>query len=227
MTLGILVPSRGRPENLARFINAVRDTAEDYRIYVRLDYDDPALGDYLNLPELTHLKVLTVQGRRSRFGPSLNELARYAVDDGMDFIGMFADDVVPITPRWDIRLMAALDDVEGLGVAYGDDGLRDKHAPDLPTHYITQAEVYQRLGYLAPMGIQHLFLDNVARDIGRRLGNLVYVPVQIKHMHPWAEGEQLHDQTYAEGGRNAEIRKSDRKAYIKWTARFDWKRSLQ
>jgi len=138
---------------------------------------------------------------------------------------MFGDDVLPVSHGWDTALVEALGD--DLGVAYGDDGLRDKHAPDLPTHYVTQTEVYRRLGYLAPPTIRHLFLDNVARDVGRYLKNLVYVPVLIEHRHPWAKGEQINDATYREGGRNPSIRKADRMAYVRWTQDHEWKNRLR
>jgi hypothetical protein len=138
---------------------------------------------------------------------------------------MFGDDVLFVSHGWDRALVTELG--EDLGVAYGNDGLRDKHDPDLPTHYITQTEVYRRLGYLAPPDIRHLFLDNVARDVGRYLKNLVYVPVRIQHLHPWAEGEHLHDDTYGEGGRNPDTRRMDRMAYIRWTQDPEWKRRLR
>lgn len=67
----------------------------------------------------------------------------------------------------------------------------------------------------------------MARDIGRYLGNFVFVPVKIQHLHPWAEGEQIHDTTYAEGGRNPDLRHADRMAYIRWGQNRDWKRRLK
>ena len=228
MTLGILLPTRGRPQNLDRFINATVKTAVSWRLYVRLDFDDPELDGYERVLEKWSDiadKITVARGDRIRFGPSLNELAMYAEVDGMSHLGMFGDDVVPIDNEWDEALIEALGD--DLGVAYGDDGLRNKHAPDLPTHYVTQTEVYRRLGYLSPPRISHLFLDNVARDIGQHLKNFVYVPVRIRHLHPWAEGEHLHDTTYAEGGRNAEIKMHDRKAYLDWSGSRDWKRRLR
>jgi hypothetical protein len=227
VTLGILLPTRGRPENLRRFIAAVGETADDWHIYVRLDDDDPREEEYIDVLDECGWDgyVSAFYGERIGFGASLNELAAYADRDGTEHLGMFGDDVVPETPCWDTRLVEGLG--EDLGVAYGDDGLRDKHQPDLPTHYITQIEVYQRLGYLAPPTIQHLFLDNVARDIGRHLKNFVFVPVKIKHLHPWAEGEQIDDITYKEGGRNPGIRKADRKAYLRWAGNGEWKHRLR
>lgn len=225
MTLGILLPTRGRPDNLDRFLTAVEDTADDWHLYLRLDYDDPQAPAYDYVLGRNHTHITVSHGPRVGFGTSLNELAFRAERDGVSHLGMFGDDVVPGEDGWDFRLVEALG--EDLGIAYGDDGLRGKHDADLPTHYVTQTEVYRRLGYLAPPTIRHLFLDNVARDVGRYLKNLVFVPVRIEHRHPWAEGEHLHDSTYAEGGRNADIRHADRMAYIRWTQDREWKRRLR
>jgi hypothetical protein len=222
------MPTRGRSNNLHRFLEATVMTAADWHLYLRLDYNDPDWVGYEKvLAEWSHYQnqISVVQGERVRFGPSLNELAAHADRDGVSHVGMFGDDVVPVDHGWDAALVEGLGD--NLGVAYGDDGLRDKHQPDLPTHYVTQTEVYRRLGYLSPPTIQHLFLDNVARDVGRYLKNFVFVPVSVQHLHPWAEGEQINDVTYQEGGRNAEIRKADRKEYLRWASNGEWKRRLR
>lgn len=226
MTLGILLPTRGRPEMFERFVRACWATATDWHLYVRLDTDDPRASEYDSvLDSVKGSRVSVFHGDRIGFAASLNELAARAESHGVSHLGMFGDDVEPVSMEWDAFLIAALRDK--LGVAYGDDGLRHLHAPDLPTHYVTQTEVYRRLGYLAPPTIRHLFLDNVARDVGRYLKNFVYVPVAIPHRHPWAEGEHLHDSTYAEGGRNSDLRHADRMAYIRWAQNREWKRRLR
>jgi len=225
VTLGILLPTRGRPNNLARLIMAVEDTADDWHLYLRLDYDDTLAPVYDTIVGIHRKNVTIRHGSRIGFGPSLNELARHAERDGVSHLAMFGDDVVPETPHWDTRLIEGLGD--DLGIAYGDDGLRNRHDPDLPTHYVTHTEVYRRLGYLSPPTLRHLYVDNVARDVGRYLKNLAFVPVKITHHHPWAYGEEIHDQTYHEGGRNPNIRRADRLAYIRWTQDSDWKRRLR
>lgn len=225
-TLGILVPSRGRPENLDRLIKACYETAEgNWTMYVRLDNDDPRVGEYDAIFDECGSEVVVFHGDRVGLGASLNELAGWADADRVTHIGMFGDDVLPQTPGWDVRLVESLKGK--LGVAYGDDGLRDKHAPDLPTHFVLPTEVYRRLGYLSPPGMRHLFVDNVARDIGRYLRCFVYVPVRIQHLHPWAVGEHIHDQTYAEGGRSSEVREQDSKVYVNWATDPTWKRRLR
>jgi len=203
-------------------------TAVDWHLYLRLDYDDPEVVGYDRvLADWSYYEkqITVVHGDRIGFGASLNELAARAERDGVSHLGMFGDDVLPVSHGWDVALVEALGD--DLGVAYGDDGMRDKHHPDLPTHYVTQTEVYRRLGYLSPPTIRHLFLDNVARDVGRYLRNFVYVPVLIKHLHPWGEGEHIDDATYREGGRNPNIRKLDRMAYVRWTTDRGWKSRLR
>ena len=225
MTLGILLPTRGRPSNLDRFLTAIEDTADDWHLYLRIDHDDPLAPAYDDVLGRNYRRISVFHGARIGFGASLNELAAHAERDGVSHVGMFGDDVVPETSHWDSLMVEALG--ERLGVAYGNDGMRDKHPLDLPTHYITQTEVYRRLGYLSPPTIRHLYLDNVARDVGRYLHNFVFVSVIIRHLHPWSEGEKINDTTYREGGRNPHIRKADRMAYLRWTRDREWKRRLQ
>ena len=124
MTLGILLPTRGRPSNLHRFIEATVLTAVDWHLYLRLDYDDPQLPVYDEI-FVGNPNITVVHGERVGFGASLNELAARAERDGVSHVGILGDDVVPVDRGWDVALVEALG--ENLGVAYGDDGLRGKH----------------------------------------------------------------------------------------------------
>jgi hypothetical protein len=102
-----------------------------------------------------------------------------------------------------------------LGIAYGSDGLEHLHGPDLPTHYVTQADVYRRLGWLALPTIRHLFLDNVARELGKGLGNFQYVPeAKLTHLHRWNK-KAPDDDTYREAN-DKRKREADRRAYREW-----------
>ena len=111
MTLGILLPTRGRPGNLYRFLEATVLTAVDWHLYLRLDYDDlEAQGYDRVLTDFKHYanQITVVHGKRVRFGPSLNELAARAERDGVSHVGMFGDDVLPVTHGWDADLVEAL-----------------------------------------------------------------------------------------------------------------------
>lgn len=211
--LAILVPSRGRPGNLDRLVAAIDATATgDCLVYAYVDDDDPTLRTYR--ATFADSGVQLVVGSRVFYAAAVNLLAALAVADGATHLAMFGDDVLPETVGWDRLLIDALGD--RLGIAYGSDGLEHLHGPDLPTHYVTQAEVYRRLGWLIVPGLAHLFADNVAREIGRGLGNFVYVPeAKITHNHPWA-GLAADDQTYREGGRNKRIRQRDKATFDAW-----------
>lgn len=83
MTLAILLPTRGRPGNLARFISAVRDTAWDWHLFLRLDTDDPEVSRYDEVIPHDDPRISVYHGDRIRFGPSLNELAAHAERGGL------------------------------------------------------------------------------------------------------------------------------------------------
>jgi hypothetical protein len=210
--LGILVPSRGRPHNLQRLVNALAATvAGKFQVYTRLDDDDPTLDDYLCLDMDAEVEV--VIGPRVFYGPSLNGIAPLAVADGCTHLAMFGDDVVPETVGWDRMLIDALGG--RLGVAYGSDGLEHLHGPDLPTHYIVPTEVYTRLGWFYLPTLRHLFGDNVARDIGKGLGNFQYVPdAKLTHLHRWNKAAP-DDLTYQEANDKTK-RIVDKAAYTAW-----------
>lgn len=210
--LGILVPSRGRPGNLHRLIETIAATATgEYRVYTRLDEDDPELDGYLDIEG-----VNITLGPRVLYGPSLNEIWPLADADGCDYLAMFGDDVVPETVGWDQVLIDALNG--RLGVAYGSDGLEHLHVPDLPTHYVTQTEIARRVGWFALPTIEHLFLDNVAREIGQGLNNFRYVPeARVLHFHRW-NNKAPDDATYQEANAHSRYR-HDRQAFTVWRDR--------
>ena len=67
----ILVPSRGRPENIIRLMDAwSTTTTRDTRLLVLVDNDDLKLDEYLAIPSVD-IRV----GRRLRIGGTLNVVA--------------------------------------------------------------------------------------------------------------------------------------------------------
>lgn len=94
-----ICPSRNRPANIARLLNAWDDTRAQSDLVVAVDDDDDQLAAYRELfndvdPSQFHLVV----GPRLRLGPTLNYIApQYAGD--YDAIGFLGDDHIPRTPR--------------------------------------------------------------------------------------------------------------------------------
>lgn len=206
--LAIAVPSRGRPHNLKRLSEALKETCTgEYTLFARLDNDDDTLAEYLQLEGIEFMV-----DKRIFFTSSVNELARVADIEGFTHIAILGDDVLPETVGWDEKMISALDNK--LGVVYGSDGLEHLHGPDLPTHVVVPIEMYQKLGWIGLPASRHLFLDNAWRELGK-LTQFIYLPdVKLTHLHRWNKAAP-NDQTYEEA--NDKIKRDhDRLAFENW-----------
>jgi len=183
----MLCPSRTRPANILRLIDAWDTTGATADLLVRTDDDEPAY----NLPQRPWLRY--ERGPRLRLGPTLNELALANTGD-YDAIGFLGDDHVPSTPGWDRLLADALTDMGG-GVVYGNDLLQGEA---LATAVVISTNIITGLGWFAVPGCTHLYLDNGWMTVGHELGRLRYVPAAIiEHLHPVA-GKATEDNLYRE-----------------------------
>lgn len=182
-----ILPTRGRPENLARFVEACERTRVwEWPCRVRVDADDPALPAYhaLKLPPWFTIRV----GPRVSNGPALNE--QFQAEPFWGFYGVLADDVVPETPGWDSALIAA---AGRDGVAFADDGIQ---GAALATHPVLGGDFVRALGWIALPGLKRLYADNVWTEIARARGVLRYLPdVSLRHVH-FSTGAPM-DATYA------------------------------
>ncbi len=182
----VVVPSRGRPHNIERLVQAWADTGATADLVVLVDDDDPCRDEYvaLDLPAL-HI------GPRQRIGPLLNDWAP-RLARSYDVVGFMGDDHVPRTPGWD---RAVLDASTLWTVVYGDDLLQGEN---LPTAVFQGAGLIRTLGRFNPPGCDHLYLDNYWKVMGERLGTLVYLPgVVIEHVH-YVNGKAAEDALYRE-----------------------------
>lgn len=210
----VIVPTRGRPHNVARLEEARRATASvagaDF-LYAA-DDDDPELPAYkaLGVDRL-------VIGPRRRLGPTLNDQARRHADL-YPFLGFMGDDHLPVTPHWDNMVVGGLIDGNGYGgaanavrprIVYGNDLIQGQA---LPTAAFMHGRTVRALGFMSPPALVHLYIDNFWLELGRALDALVYLPhVVIQHMHP-AGGTAAWDAGYADA--NAPARdETDRNAW--------------
>lgn len=185
----VIVPSRGRPENVARLEQGLKDTFTSVAdvLYV-VDDDDPEVEQYRALD----LKRLIV-GPRLRLGGTLNAIC-HEYTHLYPVIGFMGDDHLPRTPEWDLKIMAEMASPRPR-VVYGDD-LFQGHA--LPTAAFLHSKIVDALGYMVPPGMVHLYLDNFWMALGQQLGGLVYRDdVIIEHLHP-AAGKSEWDAGYSE-----------------------------
>lgn len=186
--LAIVLPSKGRPHNMTRLLEAMEKTCEgDTTLIVGLDLDDPTRASYPQGPT-----YVVEDGLQRKVVQWINLLAVPRVKE-YRFIGHFGDDCVPRTPGWDVRLMEAL---EHTPLAFADDmEYGQRPAGSLPTHIFMRSNVVRKLGYVGPPEIQHMYVDLAWFAWGNKTG-ITYLPdVQIEHMH-FLEGKAIMDASY-------------------------------
>lgn len=201
--LAVLVPSRARPGNVARLIEACKCTCTgDTVLHFGFDEDDPELTS--NLAELRGNVTASVRPRMG-LAAWTNELWRLNAD--APFVASLGDDMVPVTPGWDERLTAACGRT---GMAYPRDNRRD----DIPEAIVMTADIPRALGWMCEPSIGHWYTDNVWADIGRAAGCLAYCEdVLVEHKHPNVPGGDPSDMTYTEAAAGFP---ADLAAYQRW-----------
>ena len=214
MSLTVIVPSKGRPANAKRLAEAFAGThaSGGTKLVFALDHDDPFVPEYLKqVPLFPGVKLTTVATEPQRMGPVLNHVA-VDLAAKADFIGFMGDDHLPRTDDWDEALTGSLGGAPG--VAYGNDLHQRK---SLPTACIVSADIIRTLGYMAPPGLMHLYLDDYWKMLGQAVGNLVYrCDVVIEHLHPAADKAQW-DESYATTN-SADQYSTDHAAYADYLA---------
>lgn len=202
----VIVPSRGRPHNIAELYVAWSETTHrDASLLIAVDDDDPALPEYQRVCSLTGVEL--VVGPRLRLTGTLNKVAteRAAHHQAVAFMG---DDHRPRTIGWDSHITQALDRL-GTGIAYGNDLIQGEK---MATAVAMTSDIVAALGYMAPPQMVHLCLDLVWVEWGKAIDRLAYLPdTVIEHMHPHV-GKAVSDRGYEEAN-SIEQTAADHAAY--------------
>lgn len=201
----LIVPSRGRPENIKRLCEALKNTNSDLDLAIGVDADDAALEEYQKV-EAEYGFELWVSPERKRFAATVNSisLANY---ENYKYLAWMGDDHVPHTVHWDQLYRNELDKA-GVGVVYGNDLVQGKN---IATELAFTSNIVEALGYAIPEGFIHLFVDNYFMELGKSIDRLIYLPdVIVQHMHPSA-GSAQEDQTYREANSPANWSNDERR----------------
>ena len=101
-------------------------------------------------------------------------------------------DHLPRTRGWAGAYLSQLDSL-GTGIVFCDDGFQhDK----LPTQWAMTADIVRALDAMVPSRVEHLYCDNVVKELGWAARCLAYLPEHlIEHMHPVA-GKGTVDEQY-------------------------------
>ena len=189
MRMCVIVPSRGRPQNINRLVTAFKDTNAEAQLIAVLDVDDEA--EYAT----TQLNLI-YDNTTGGCAYSLNKAAYSLLDEGMyghfEYFMFMGDDHLPRTNEWDKKLIKPL--IGKNGISYGNDLLQGEN---LPTAFVMTRDIVENLKGMTFPGCIHLYFDNFVKQLGIDINALHYCPdVIIEHLHPVA-GKVDMDEGYA------------------------------
>lgn len=184
--LGLFVPSRQRPYNIARLWESMQATCTaQTSLVVGLDEDDPmsevypAGPGYMIRPDTRYVTAW------------VNAMAAGLAGD-YRVIGTVGDDNTFATDGWDAAIVRALGDHK---FAFGNDLYPGRAPGTLSCHIFMRRNVYDTLGYFGPPEISHMYVDVAWYAWGRATSIAYLNDVLIPHHH-YTTGAQ-HDDTYA------------------------------
>ena len=206
----LIVPSRGRPDNITRLLDAVHSTSRlKTHVRVAIDYDDPESSRY----EYAFSRS-SKDGDILHYGPRMglaswtNEIATGKAKD-YPYLASVGDDMVPRTPGWDRALVQAIERMGGTGFSYPWDSLRE----DIPEMCVISSDIVRELGWFCLPDLKHFFIDNVWADLGHGANCIRHCrSIDVEHVHPRA-GKATGDKTYTD---SSDKLIPDRDAYYRW-----------
>ena len=199
-----VLPSRGRPHNLRRLIAAYITTKATTPVWLRLDQDDLTLEQSLSLS----LPRSWVREIGPRLPLSVIYAEAYQQTPERPWWGFIADDVVPETPGWDVRLIEIAGS-DGMAVPTGG------HDQEGTPHFVLGGRLVREIGWLALPGLDRLYIDTVWGDIAKSRGLLRRVPdVVLRHAH-FSNRQALKDETYKKHNKTR-----DKSIYDSWVIEY-------
>lgn len=211
----IIVPSRGRPQAVARLYEAWTNTHaydDGAALVFATDGDDPMINDYRRAIFDLHMQAACETPQWVPMVPKLNRVARDVVNCAEPFaVGFAGDDHLPRTVGWAKRYLDELRQLH-TGIVYGNDLLQGER---IPTQWAMTSDIVWALGRMVPAPVQHLCCDSAIYDLGHAADCIRYLPdVVIEHMHP-AAGKAPEDDTYRLGNNPTRVA-DDGAAYRHW-----------
>lgn len=187
--ISILLPSRDRPDQLARFIHSIHQTVDNpVEIIVRVDEDEPRMQGYKSLEEYITLLV----GPRDVLSKYWNEC--YAAAHG-DILMHAGDDLIFRTPHWDTVVQAAFAEYpDNIVFVHGDDGY---WGHNFGTHGFIHRKWAETVGYFVPPYFSSDYNDTWLNEVANMIARRKFVEILTEHMHP-AFGKAEWDLTHRE-----------------------------
>lgn len=183
----IILPTKGRAENLRRFIRLYKETSAYLPIWVIFDANDAYRYNEVETP--VHWKRISVPSGTPLGGIFDLIFKKYPNEP---YYGMLADDVTPETSGWD-AIMSELCQPDK--IVWGCDSIQNDR---LPVHPFIGGDLLRKIGWWAAPRLKHWYVDNVWKNLADALNCGLYLPnVKMTHCHP-VNGRAILDRTYRE-----------------------------
>lgn len=218
----VVVPSRGRPDNVKRLAEAFKKTEANSDLWVVIDDNDWDRKTYEKNAEEYDYGYLVIENNASGMCAPLNKAVEILMDDTQydhyNYFAFMGDDHCPKTLYWDYILTLAIPHPRN-GISYGNDLFQ---GGNLPTACFMNREIVERLGGMVPPKFKHLYVDNFWHKLGTDIGGLYYKPdVIIEHLHPVAQKSKM-DVNYARVN-SQEMYDHDRQIYEEYINSQEYK----
>lgn len=186
-----LLPTKGRIDNLKRFLSASREmgSATSGLILVNEDELEANRGLYEAVkPYAPSPKWQIIGVKADSYGAAIRAVWPRIKD--MQWVGLVSDDLVPCSSGWDTGLVSSL---QGWNMVSSNDGWQAQSA-DINRSRMHGATVFsgdllREIGWLFPLGLKHIFHDDIFETIGRETNCWQIRPdILVKHLHEALEG---------------------------------------
>lgn len=188
MSIAILCPTRGRPEQCRRMIESVRSTSGQAKVFIVTDAD--SLPDYINSLGTLDIDVYPDMLPTAMKWNSLAMKAMATADAKLFMLG--SDDMYFDAPGWDKALLDHYNALENKIHVYA---LADSRDHDGTPHPIVTREYIEALGYFVPPIFLHWFVDSWTVAIAKSNGCFTHLK-DYKLIHDKPSDYGVCDETH-------------------------------
>lgn len=186
----VIVGSRSRPDKAVECLEQLKKVSHISDFMLIVNEDQAVI-----YPEVAGVKRVIVP---ASWGNTSTAKVNYFVDQKL-YKGYFTvsgidDDCRVTTDGWDLLLTLPLK-AKGYGVSWGNDTIQNGR---VPTKWTITTNIIEALGFVAPPGLIHLFVDDFLARVGKELNSAHYAPNVMMEHHHWLNKKAEMDETYME-----------------------------
>ena len=185
---GVWLLPTNNPVKLRRFLTYAREMGVSTRGWVVINESDRQ--DYESIKAFLPVGWEYRRVKAQCYGDAVRACWEWTKD--MPWVGLVADDLVPCSSGWDVKLIAEL---QGWNMVSSNDGWQAQNEDITRSRIhgalVISGDLMRTIGWLFPPNLKHIFHDDFLENIGRA-GPCwqIKVEVLVKHLHEALEGKR-------------------------------------